>query len=392
MKVLRSIFLVSIFVAFVAGITYVGMHRLDNWGFFGDSEVEHQIPEQVYEELEDEDSMFPFIVPMDGREVEGAELSFRFKGEDFTLQAELDHRVYHGAVSAPRGFMIEEDASLAMRHEAIANYYSKLTFDPEMDSAIESVLLQLRSIRDENELDSDQYVELITRFVQAIPYDENRGFVDADAKAMGDPRMPIQVLVDGRADCDEKVMLLAALLAREGFGVSAFYFEPEQHMALGVRSEGEGFHSTGYEFVETTGIGYVSEVPATFVNDIVLESEPVVLKLDPREATGEPVGSGYFSAKATAQIARIVAVRDAAKELEEKAREAVDEARVEFNKLESPTQAEIDAFNSEIERHNACIYAMNHFRATVDNLGRDTGDFVDRVEAIAWIDENAWWE
>ena len=384
MKFFRSLILTLIFVAFVAGFTYVALYRLDNWGIIGDRE-DVEIT-QEYEDIDEPEeleelSTFPFIVPMEGREVEAAELSFRFMGDDFSVQVEFDHRIYHGAVTAPRGFMLAVGADTQERHAAIAAYYNKLTFDPEMDGALDSALAQLREIRDGLELDSDQYVDLITKFVQSIEYDENRGFVDYGSKALGDPRMPIQVLVDGTGDCDETVMLLAALLTREGFATAALFFEDEQHMALGIRSEGEGFRGTGYEFIETTGISYVSEVPNEFVGGLTLESAPVVFAFDPSEATGSNDADGSYSAAAVAHVARIVAVRDSAEEAAAEKREYI----------ESTPMSE-EEFERERALYEACFIALNSFRATVDNLGRDTGDFMDRVEAIRWIEEHAWWE
>ena len=383
---MRSIVLILIFVAFVAGATYVGMYRLGNLGMFG-SPIEEVLAEYEPEEevAFEQAGSFPYIIPMDGREVAPAELQFIFLDREFTIQAEFDHRIYHGAVAAKRGFLLEADASPAQRHEAIADYYNKLTFDPEMDHAIESILKQLRSIRDDLELDSDQYVELIAKFVQMIPYDENRGFIQGldgeEVKALGDPRMPIQVLVDGLADCDEKVMLLAALLNGEGYATAALFFEEEGHMSLGILSEGEGFAQTGYEFVEATGITYVSEVPTEFVGGITLESTPFVFAFDPSFVRELDRGGQAYSARAVEQVARIIAVRETA--------EAAAEEKREF--IES-TPMTIEEFERESALFEACITAANRLRATVDNLGHDTGEFMDRVDAITWIETHAWWE
>ena len=361
------------------------MYRLSNLGLFGTS-IEEVLLEYEPEEIEPEQTgPFPYIVPMDGREVVPAELKVSFLGEDFTLQTEFDHRVYHGAVAAKRGFLLEADAGPAQRNEAIADYYNKLTFDPEMDHAIENILEQLRDVRDELELDSDQYVELITKFVQMIPYDENRGFIQGldgeEVKALGDPRMPIQVLVDGLADCDEKVMLLAALLNHEGYATVALFFEEEGHMALGILSEGEGFAGSGYEFVEATGITYVSEVPTEFVGGIVLENDPFVFAFDPSVVRDLDRGEEGYSARATEQVARIVAVRETAEAAAEEKREYIES-----------TPMTVEEFEQESALFEACITAMNRLRATVDNLGRDTGEFMDRTDAITWIETHAWWE
>ena len=76
-------------------------------------------------------------------------------------------------------------------------------------------------------LDDDEYLELMAVAVQSLPYDTD-GTLTA-------PKFPIETYVDGRGDCDDKSLLLAALLAREGYSVALFYFKPEAHMALGVK-------------------------------------------------------------------------------------------------------------------------------------------------------------
>ena len=376
MKFLKRLISVLLFVAFVAGLTYVTMYRLDGLQLFADSEIEQTVADSDLEP----DSVYPYIIPVDGREVSPASIDFRYMEQNFTVQAQVDHRVYHGAVIAQRGFLLASDASEDERIQAMADYYSMMTFDPEMNDAIENIVAQMREIRDQLNLDSDQYVELMARFVQSIPYDENRGFIDYDTKALGDPRMPIQVLVDGTGDCDEKVMLLAAMLAHEGYRVSMLLFEPESHIALGIASQGDGFKGTGYEFVETTGISYVSEVPLSFIGGIELESDPIILTLDPAEA-GFDRGEAYYSSDAVLQVARIIAVRDAAND-------AANEKRAY---IESTPMSQED-FDRENALFEDAVFAINSFRATVDNLGRDTREFVDRVQAIKWINDNAWWE
>ncbi|MCL2679989.1 MAG: hypothetical protein FWF11_00705 [Coriobacteriia bacterium] len=338
----------------------------------------------------EEPSIYPYIIPMEGPAVTPATFSFAFMGVDYEIQAQVDHRIYHGAVTAPRGYLLAPAATKQERLAAVAQYYNMMTFDPEMDDALESVLLQLRSIRDDRDFDSDQYVDMIVKFVQSVPYDLDRGLVAHDSSFLGDPRLPVQVLVDGRGDCDELVMLLAALLAKEGYDTAALFFEAEMHMALGIKSDGEGFEGTDYEFIETTGISYVSEVPTEFIGGIELQSFPEVLVFDPNFAakkegvpeedwTSQP--TGFYSQAAVAQVRRIIAVRDSAEAAAESKR-----AEIESTPM---TPAE---FERQTALYEACFTAMNGLRATVDSLGRDTGDFMDRVTAIAWIENNAWWE
>ena len=372
MKTLKSILLTLLIVILVFGGSFLVTFWLRDQGIIGGGEAIEEVDD---EDVGDEESVYPFIIPTDGPEVAAAKLSFSYKGKSYEVQPVVDSRVYHGAVAAPRGYHIRVDADEQTRFDALRDYYNKLTYDPEMEPAIESVREVLRGIRDEAGLDSDEYIELMAKYVQSIPYDETRGLVNVESAEPGDPRMPIQVLVDGVGDCDEKVMLLATLLTHEGIDAQAFFYKEEKHMALGVSSEGAGFHESGFEYIETTALAYVSEFPQEFAGGVTLRSAPQDFPF------GEGGAAGFYSSKAVAQVERIVRVRDSAEAAAEKKK----------REIESGTWTEAE-FQRQEAMYQACFTALNTFRATVDSEGNSTNDFKDRPKAIAWIDKNAWWE
>ena len=323
----------------------------------------------------------PHLVPMDGEEVSAATIDFEFMGEAHSIQPQVNYRVYHGAVALDRSRLWDslwQEAGFD-DSQLFAAYYNFLTLEPQMNHAIESVLVQLRDIRDERNLTNDEYIELIVRYVQSIPYCYVHGNLDNPLWMLGCPRMPIQVLVDGRGDCDETAMLLAILLYREGYAVSLLNFEEEQHMALGLSVEGDGFENTGYVFVETTSLIYISEVPEMLEGDIVLESVPDVLVIGSRPVENQ---QPYFSAEALAEIARIIDVR-------ERAEAAADE---KFRFIER-TPMSLAEFNRQVALYENTFVAMNEFRSTsYEEGGSCDGIFMDRVCAIRWIEKHAWWE
>ncbi|MDR1412834.1 MAG: hypothetical protein LBJ07_02790 [Actinomycetes bacterium] len=322
------------------------------------------------------EAQWPYLVPTEGPVVTPKTISFAYNGTNYEVKASVDSAVYHGAVAALRGYEIPSDADDYEKEDLLMAYYNKLAYDPQQDGAIESLLKAFQDIRDQKELDSDEYLELLVKYVQSIPYDPNRGFAEAKSAGKGNPRMPVQVLVDGKADCDEKVMLLSCLLTREGYEVVGLYFSAEKHMALGVQAaDGEGYEGTGYAYVETTVPAYVSEVPTSFVNDVKLESEPIQIAFgDDSERLGE------YSATATQEVARIIEVRDGAP-----AAGKEQKAYIESTALSKAS------YRKEEAKYKACYVAENSFRTVVDKNGTITGDFMDRVPAITWIDKNAWW-
>jgi hypothetical protein len=99
-------------------------------------------------------------------------------------------------------------------------------------------------------LDDDEYVELITRAVQSIPYGTPEPEIG----------LPVEVLVDRRAVCTDKSILLAALLLHEGYDAAIWDFPSQRHVAAGVRGNAGGMRGTGYAFLETTRPSYVNEV------------------------------------------------------------------------------------------------------------------------------------
>lgn len=314
------------------------------------------------------------IVP----EVSPPAIQFSFNGIDHSIEASVNPRIYFGATQANRTELWNnfwEENEHSSEASVTSAYYSFLTFEPQMDSAIESVIKQLRTIRDTHELDNDHYIELIVKYVQSIAYYT----VDDDSTEVDyTPRLSIQVLAEGTGDCDETAMLLASLLHHEGYAVSLFLYNEEEHMALGLKVDGEGHKGTGYVYVETSGLAYVSEVPTTVADGTIAEAQPMVLSI------GSPIANpqASFSASALADVARIIDVRD----------RALAAADQKFNLIESTPMSRSD-FNRQRALYEACFVPMNRFiEVETDAAGSVDTRFMDRSQAIAWIDEYAWWE
>ena len=216
---------------------------------------------------------YPKIVPDPaGTMPEPPEYQFPFQDYSVTLlPIPVESPVYAGARSAEKSARIY-DGGIG-EDEWLSGIYTSMIVDPAQDRFYEDLLSRLRGIRADQELDDDEYLELVTVFVQSIDY-ENLDLVH--------PKYPIETYVDGRGDCDDRSMLLAGLLSREGYRVSLLYFDSELHMGVGIDCGDEGYANTGYGYIETTNVTLVGIVPTTLRGGTVLSSYPLVI----------PVGDG----------------------------------------------------------------------------------------------------
>jgi len=305
----------------------------------------------------------PHIVPAEGKLVHAKPLRFAFNGTAYTITPHVASNVYWGAKTSTRlltQFEGESDDSW------VRAYYHAFADDPEQRPAIDDVCVQLRAIKAGAHLGQDQYLELIAKYVQSIPYDW------AVYKAgTGAQRFPVETLVDCTGLCGDKSVLLADLLSHEGYAVALLDFGPEKHMAVGVLGPGKGYGSTGYLFLETTSPCYVTDVPTEYTGGMHLKSAPRVI----------PIGSGTLEYSAADQIARIITAR-------ESAQKAADRL---YNSAKSSdlTDADVTAINRKLAQ---AFKAETSLRSNViDQNGRSLGTFMDRSVAEQWITRNAWW-
>ena len=214
--------------------------------------------------------VYPELEPVDGPpSAEDTSFTFAFQDREVTVELLVDPRVYAGAKEAAK------EATLfgsVKEDEWIEGYFRAFMDDPDLDPLYDAILEDLRAVRTEASLDDDEYLELMAVFVQSIPYHTN--------PAANHPKFPIETVVEWSGDCDDKSLLLAPLLSREGYDVALLFFDQEDHMAVGVRSEGCTFKDTGYAFLETTNVTLVTLPPQELEGGITLVSAPRVISLD----------------------------------------------------------------------------------------------------------------
>jgi hypothetical protein len=265
----------------------------------------------------------PRIVPSGASGTVRARTRFTFEGTAYDLEVDVERAVVEGARSSVRHASFREGSRPADLETRLELTY---LVDPAQDATFTAVIAQLRDLRARLGLDSDRYFELITAFVQHIPYDKDAGV----------GRFPVEVLADGKGDCDEKSRLLAGLAAREGYAVALLSFDAEAHMAVGVRAPGLDYKGTGYGFVESTSPSMVSFPFA--------ENAPMQLNSAPAVSV---VSNGPHAYRAAADLDRIVRARG---ELEAQ----IAEARAQ----QQAAEAEMQQLSRELDTLGARIDAL----------------------------------
>lgn len=177
-------------------------------------------------------------------------------------QNEREHLAYHFRI---------EDA------ETPVNFYSFILSD--YDRPFIRELADRFSERAFTDLDK---VKLAMTFVQSLPY-----AFDDDSKGEEEyVRYPIETLVDGSGDCEDKVALLGAILYE--MDIDFVLLSLPEHLALAVHCEGVrteryiSYRNKKYYYVETTMEGWeIGQVPPDYafadVEVYPCEAVPAVL-------------------------------------------------------------------------------------------------------------------
>lgn len=276
--------------------------------------------------------------------------AFTFEGRQVTLDVTVDGSLYAGAVAAEKSVTRFGNAR---ENDWIEDYWPAFIDEEHQEVFFGDMLVALRQARDTLGLDSDRYAELLTVFVQSLVYETDP--VDLE------PKFPVETFVDGTGDCDDKTLLLAGLLAREGYDVAILMFEPEKHVALGIRSADLPYRDTGYAFVETTSAGFIGMVPDNLTGDLTLTSEPRVFRIG--SGTTAYTAGGDVRAilegrsRAVTQAGDLVASIEAADAELATLKSDLDAMQAELSSLKSARDTE--GYNALVPRYNALVEQFN---------------------------------
>lgn len=292
----------------------------------------------------------PRIIPAQGQSSYlPANHSFSFQDKQVTISVPVDSSIYNGAKSTDKSVSIYGNVS---ESTWIAESYHEMVCDPAQDRMYDDLAGQFRSVRDAMQLSDDEYLELMAAYTQSLAY-----VTTPDNPA----KYPVETLVDGTGDCDDKSLLLAGLLSHEGYRVALLSFTPESHMALGIGSTGPLYKNTSYAYLETTNLSYAGIVPEKLGGGVTLRTDPLVI----------PVGNGtmlYQSGAETTYLEDMATLSEQqAMALEPEIARMTSDLYAEkdrITKLESRMQAlrstgNIVGYNSLVPQQNALVSEYN---------------------------------
>lgn len=217
------------------------------------------------------------------------EHTWEYNKKNCTISLNISKQLYH--------YFRYDREHLAYRYrfqgdELPPNYFSFML--SEHDRPVMQALAKEFSRNANSDLDK---ITMALAFVQSLPYVH-----DADSKGADEyVRFPIETLVDGCGDCEDKVALLTALLYE--MDVDFILLVLPEHMAIGVHCDGIeaerylGFHGKRYYYLETTMTGWqigqipedyaearmeavpVDDTPSMLIKGVRFESEPTSIRV-----------------------------------------------------------------------------------------------------------------
>jgi len=147
--------------------------------------------------------------------------------------------------SRPRGIISFENETVSRKDFKI----QKINQDLQIE-AIRPLIVKIQNLNP----DKDIQAKIAISLVQNIPYSEP-DFVSifGGLYEIRVARFPYQTLYEDAGSCEGKSELLAFLLRELGYGVSLFYYQEENHEAVGIKcSVEESLMGSGYCFIEST--------------------------------------------------------------------------------------------------------------------------------------------
>ena len=274
---------------------------------------------------------------------------FPFEKTTISLTVPINVSVYEGARQAEKATTVYGNISETVW---LAQSYRAMVQDPSQDSLYSAILAEADKIRLQEKLSDDEYFELITVYTQSLRY---------ETREQNPAKFPVETVVDLAGDCDDKSLLLAGLLSREGYLVALLLFGPESHMAVGVGSDGYLYKNTGYTFVETTNYSFVGVPTEKLGGNLILYSDPVII----------PISNGtkfYTSGSETRYIHDMYVLSDLkVKELEPEVKNMESDLTYQKEKIaqlklqiqEIRNTGNSNSYNAQVAVHNTLVSDYN---------------------------------
>jgi hypothetical protein len=288
--------------------------------------------------LQHERVIAPRIVPVENAAVsQPIVYTFMFEQAAVTLTVPINGSVLAGARAADKEVIIYGNVS---EPDWVGQTYLAMMHDPNQEEFYQDLITRLREIKEKNALTDDEYAELMAVFVQSLDYENIR------ENAV---KFPIETFVDRSGDCDDKSLLLAALLAREGYRAALFSFPGESHMAVGITCSGTDYKKTGYAYIETTNVSFVGVPPDGLIGGIQLKSVPAVI----------PVGNGIKTYTGCDQTLYLNEMYTASEQKFSELSQKAPAMRVELQALSDSRN--IKEYNQRVPDYNTMVDTMKQY-------------------------------
>lgn len=318
----------------------------------------------------DDSQKYPGISYEGSPEYEKSLHDFKFRDNIVSLNIPVDGNLYNYAKNTDKSaYLTDEESST---NEWSKEYYNSFINDPELEEIYATVISGLQGIKSRMNLDDDGYAELITAFVQSIPYKTDN--------ENPDPKFPVETIYEKSGDCDDKSILLAGLLKNEGYDVVLFEFIEEEHMGVGILSPGCGYAGTDYAYIEATDVNLIGWPEITLDGDRKITEEPFVI----------PVNGGD---KVYGKCREVMSIYDSYLNSGNK----IDELEPEINRLKAETDslyAKILAVGSEMEsleasgkinRYNTLVPEYNSLVEDYRTLNTEYKEILDEYNRYVKI-------
>lgn len=296
--------------------------------------------------------------------------TFLFQDREVSVKYYIDQVLYEDAKNTDKYVYLYDDLTDA---EWSSEYYRSFVENEYMDEIYEAALGSLRQVRDQMSLDDNEYVELISVYVQSIPYQTD--------DVLTDPKYPVEIIYDNYGDCDDKSVLLAGLLLKEGYDVVLLEFDSEEHMNVGIKSSGCQYRDTGYATIETTEVNLIGWEKIEIGDDgELLDSDPLVITFDNegglRYTACDQVREIYDAFEVSAEECEGLSARIESGEAE------LDSLEAEINSLDQmlnqlKRDGQISQYNSNVQSYNSKVNTYTRKAEALQSLVDEYNECVE---------------
>ena len=301
--------------------------------------------------------------------------SFNFENRKINLTVPVDMGIYSAAYNSDKSAYLNPEKLSS--NEWYDEYYSSFMISPAMDMVYIPILEEFQKIKQKMSLDSDRYAELIFAYAQSIPYrtDDTRK----------QPKFPVETIYENSGDCDDKSILAAALLAKEGYDVALFEFEAEEHMAVGIKSDICTYKNTGYAYAEVTGYSYIGWPEIKTDDNASIKSDPYIISAGKGTIAYQSCGDVLFIYQKMNEALRFT--YDTEKQIIEdkaKAERMADQISAFKEKMKILKESgNIAEYNRNVSSYNSMISEYNKKSSSLEALVNQYNNFVNIYNYIA---------